>query len=72
MHQYHANGQGFEKSFWSRMVKVWVGYECYYNGCDVWRSVKKIFDCEEKALVWQEDFETTEYDWREYTEMGVE
>lgn len=53
-------------------MKVWIGYDCCYNGCDSWRNTEKVFDCEEKALVWQEEITPTEYDWREYEEYEVE
>lgn len=53
-------------------MKVWIGYNVCYNGCDSFHNVDKIFDCEEKALVWQEEFAATEWDYREYTEMEVE
>lgn len=53
-------------------MKVYIGYECYYNGCDVWKHVDKVFDDEVKALVWAEDFKATEQEWREYTKFEVE
>ena len=53
-------------------MKVYIGYECYYNYCDVFKTVVKVFDDEVKALVWKEEFEETETDFREYKEMEVE
>ena len=53
-------------------MKVYIGYQCYYDGCDVFRSVKKVFDDEVKALCWEEEFESSDYEWREYVEMEVE
>jgi hypothetical protein len=56
-------------------MKVYLGKLCYCdNGCDVWKTVEKVFDDEVKALLWQEESFTTDHDikWREYEEMGVE
>jgi hypothetical protein len=53
-------------------MKVYIGYECYYDYCDVWRSAPKVFDDEVKALIWKEDFKDTEFQWREYEEFEVE
>jgi hypothetical protein len=54
-------------------MKVWIGYECYYNECDEWRSVAKVFDDEAKALVWVEDFKPEHPNtYREYAEIEVE
>lgn len=53
-------------------MKIWIGYEVYYNYCDEFRSVVKIFDDEAKALIWKEEFEATETDWRTYEEHEVE
>lgn len=53
--------------------KVYLGYECYYNGCDVWRTVVRVFDDEVKALVWKEEFVSEDpNEWREYKEMEIE
>jgi hypothetical protein len=51
---------------------VYLGYECYYDYCEIWRSTVKVFDCEVKALIWKEDFKDTETEWREYEEFKVE
>lgn len=53
-------------------MKVWIGYKCYYDYCDVHRSVVKVFGDELKAMEWEAEVESTETDWREYEEMGVE
>jgi hypothetical protein len=53
-------------------MKVYLGYECYYDYCNVWRKVVKVFDDEVKALVWIEEIQSTNEDWREYDEMEVE
>lgn len=53
-------------------MKVYLCYECYYDFCDTWESVVKVLDCEVKALVWKEEFEPTEREWRKYQEMEVE
>ena len=53
--------------------KVFVGYECYYDGCNVWRNVMRVFDDEVKALVWKEEFVSEDpNEWREYKEMEIE
>lgn len=53
-------------------MKVWIGYDCYYNYCDIFTSVAKVFDDEVKALVWKEEFASTETEWRNYEEHEVE
>ena len=54
-------------------MKVYLAKECYYDGgANSWETVVKVFDDEAKALVWKEEFEATDYDWREYEEMEVE
>jgi hypothetical protein len=53
-------------------MKVYLGYECYYNYCDVFESVVKVFDDEVKALIWKEEFIATETEWRTYREIEVE
>jgi effector-binding domain-containing protein len=54
------------------MMKVYIGYECYYDKGDIWKTVAKVFDDEVKALIWEEDFEETEDNWRTIVEMVVE
>lgn len=59
------------------MIKVWLGYRCHYDFCDVYRVVEKVFDDEVKALLWAEDKEFTDhhnpdYDWRDYVCHEVE
>lgn len=62
-------------------MKVYVGYYCHNDLCDVFRKVEKVFDDEVKALIWVDDKQFNEnaemYDgsateWREYVEMEVE
>lgn len=62
-------------------MKVYVGKVCYDNGCDVWKTVERVFDDEAKALIWMEESFTdpdtgSEYEdpdtWREYEEFEVE
>jgi hypothetical protein len=53
-------------------MKVYIGYQCNYNYCDVFKDVAKVFDDEVKALVWRDEFKETDTDFREYTEMELE
>jgi len=53
-------------------MKVWIGYQCYFNYCDEFKSAMKVFDNEVKALIWKEEFEDTESEYRNYQEMDVE
>jgi hypothetical protein len=53
-------------------MKVWIGYNVYYNYCDEWRSAVKVFDDEVKALIWKEEGPFTECEWRSYEEFEVE
>jgi hypothetical protein len=53
-------------------MKVWIGYQCYFNYCDEFKSAVKVFDDEVKALIWKEEFEDTESEYRNYQEMDVE
>ena len=53
-------------------MTVWIGYEVYYNYCDEWHSVVKVFDDEIKALIWKEEFKSTETEWRTYQEFKIE
>ena len=53
-------------------MQVWIGYECYYNYCDEFRSVAKVFDDEVKALLWKEEVQPTETEYRQYEEVKVE
>jgi hypothetical protein len=55
-------------------MKVYLGYQCYYNGCDEFANVVKVFDCEVKALVWVEEFvpNDPESESRRYEERVVE
>ena len=54
-------------------MKVFIGYLCYYDGCNVWQHVNAVFDDEAKALVWKEDFISEDPDeYRTYEEWKVE
>lgn len=53
-------------------MRVYICYECYYNSCDVFKTLTRVFDDEVKALVWKEEFASTKRDWREYEEVEVE
>lgn len=41
-------------------MKVYLGYEVYYNGCDQFETVVKVFDCAVKALCWEEEYTPTD------------
>ena len=53
-------------------MTVWLGFECHYDGCGVYRHLRKVFDCEVKAFLWAEEWEATDYEWREFKEREVE
>ncbi len=53
-------------------MKVYIGLVCVTNGVDFWETVERVFDDEAKALVWAEEFQPTEWEWREYKEFEVE
>jgi hypothetical protein len=54
-------------------MKVYLAYECYYDGCNVWHHAVRAFDDEVKALVWKEEFASEDpNEWREYKEMELE
>ena len=53
-------------------MKIYIGYECYYNYCDEFRTAVKVFDSEAKALLWKDEIEGTETDYRTYEEFDVE
>jgi hypothetical protein len=53
-------------------MKVWIGYEVYYDYCNRWRSAVKVFDDEDKAWAWKEEGPSTEFEWRSYEEFEVE
>lgn len=52
-------------------MKTYVLLEHYYNYCDEWESIYGITDDEAYAIVWAEDFPTTETEWRTYKEYEV-
>lgn len=51
---------------------VYIGYNCLYNGRDVFRNVEKVFRDESAAIKWEKDVPATEHEWREYDEYSVE
>lgn len=53
-------------------MKVWIGYDVYYDYCNEWRSAVKVFDDEVKALIWKEEGPSTEIEWRTFEEFEVE
>lgn len=54
-------------------MKVWVAYEATFDGgMGTYHSVRKVFDCEFKALLWVEEKQATDYEWRYVEEMTVE
>ncbi len=55
-------------------MKVYLGHQCYFNGCDEFASVVKVFDSEEKARTWVEEFSPMdpEAESRRYEERIVE
>ena len=53
-------------------MKVYIAYECHYNGCDVFRHPVKVFDDEVKALVWSEDYPNNDQEWRSYEAFELE
>lgn len=58
-------------------MKVWIGFHCHYDFCNVWRTPEKVFDSKEKAELWEEDAEflelyNEEYDWRETVSYELE
>lgn len=54
-------------------MKVYVCYECYDNGCDVFRRVDKVVDTLVKATEWHDAGGTFAVDrWRVYESIEVE
>lgn len=53
-------------------MTVFLGYVCYFDGCNEYDTVEKVFDCEVKALSWKEEVEATDREWREYRSITVE
>ena len=52
--------------------QVYIGFECSYNGLDMWRNVDRVFATESDAQNWVEQKSTTEWEWREYDEWEIE
>lgn len=58
-------------------MKVWLCYDVSFDGCNIHRDLRKIFDCEVKALLWLDEKKPVKYndieiEWREYEEKEVE
>jgi hypothetical protein len=53
-------------------MNVWLGYEVYFDGAEIYRNLKKVFDCEVKAFLWTEEIQATDYKWREFEKKEVE
>lgn len=53
-------------------MKVYICYNLYDNFCGIFSSVAGIFAEEVDALLWVEEFEPTENEWREYQEWVVQ
>ena len=53
-------------------MTVYLGIQCYYNLCDVFETVEKVFDDEVKALIWKEEFQSTDREWRQYRPIEME
>jgi hypothetical protein len=51
---------------------VYIGYTCYYDYCNIFKEVWKVFADEVEALVWKDEFKSTAFEWREYQEWVVE
>lgn len=56
------------------MKVVYLAKECYYNGCDIWKTVITVFDSYEKVSAWILECQSVdnETEWREYEMMEVE
>jgi len=52
-------------------MKVYCCYEHYYDNCEVWDNLVRIFDSESKALDWKNEIIPTDKEWREYLEWEV-
>jgi len=53
-------------------MKVYIGYECHYNGIDIFKTAVKVFQFENTAMLWVAETKGTEYNWCEYEQMDVE
>jgi hypothetical protein len=65
--------------FWKETkMKVYLCYDVSFDGgMGTYRDLRKIFDCEVKALLWLDEKKPVEYndieiEWREYEEKEVE
>jgi hypothetical protein len=51
---------------------VYIGFEVYYDYCNQYETVAKVFDDEVKALVWVDEIKHTDTEWRTYRKVLVE
>lgn len=50
---------------------VYIGYMCYYDYCEIWKSVECVFEKEVDAMKWVENLQPSETDWREYSKIEL-
>ena len=53
-------------------VKVFICYQCYYNFCDCFKTITKVFLNEIDAMNWVTELDPNETEWREYCDMYAE
>lgn len=54
-------------------MQVYLAKECYYNRCEIFKTVVGVFDSYEKVSAWILEFDVdNETEWREYEIMKVE
>lgn len=53
-------------------MKVYIGYQCYYDYCNVWHDVERVFSDKAKAQAWVDEFKRTDTEWRSLNEFEVE
>jgi len=53
-------------------MKVYIAFECSYDGAHVWRDANRVFGNETAAAAWVEEVTHSESVWREYDEYEVE
>ena len=42
-------------------MQIYTAFECYYNGCDEFRQLYKLFKDELDAFMWTEEVPTPEW-----------
>lgn len=52
-------------------MKVYLCCEYNYDYCNEYHNVVLVVDDEVKALIWKEEKEYTDTEWRDYVEMEV-